>query len=237
MAETRGGSAATEQDHILLMIHSPSVRTPSHGPQGSVSSLLSSTSIGSSDETFMLQRLKSIKSYVDPKGEPEWEIINKKPPTNDSKQELAQKLKINTQELPPAESADNDSASSSPILTPLNAIRDPGCRILSPSGTKPAFSPAESTRTPLGDDKKNSHTTEAFDPEPIDPIPTVEVSIARSVSVSRGKKQMIVPIKPRSDRLTADERVMSRRAKTPQVTDAHHGHRHGNSQDVRIESI
>ncbi|KAK1140138.1 hypothetical protein N8T08_010615 [Aspergillus melleus] len=237
LAETRRGSSATEQDHVLLMVHSPAAKTSSHGPKDSVSSFLSSTSIGSDDETFMLQRLKSIRSYVDPKGEPEWEIINKKTPTNDSKQKLAQALTINTQELPPAEPVDNDSASSSPILTPLNAARDPGCRIISPSGSKPALSPAESTRMPLADDNKDFHATESFDPEPMDAIPTVEVSIARSVSVSRGKKQTIVPIKPRSDRLTPDERLMVRRARTPQVTDAHYGHRHGNSQDVRIESV
>ncbi|KAI9043235.1 uncharacterized protein KD926_004419 [Aspergillus affinis] len=237
VAETRRGSSATEQDHVLLMVHSPAAKPSSHGPKDSVSSFLSSTSIGSDDETFMLQRLKSIRSYVDPKGEPEWEIINKKSPTNDSRPKLAQALTINTQELPPAEPADNDSASSSPILTPLNAARDPGCRIISPSGSKPALSPAESARMPLADDNKDFHATESFDPEPMDAIPTVEVSIARSVSVSRGKKQTIVPIKPRSDRLTPDERLMARRARIPQVTDAHYGHRHGNSQDVRIESI
>ncbi|PLB44896.1 hypothetical protein P170DRAFT_415726 [Aspergillus steynii IBT 23096] len=237
MAETRRGSAATEKDHVLLMVHSPPAKSSSHGPQDSVSSFLSSTSIGSDDETFMLQRLKSIRSYVDPKGEPEWEILNKKSPTNESKPKLAQALTINTQELPPPEPADNDSASSSPILTPLNAARDPGCRIISPSGSKPAFSPAESARMPLGDDNKDLHATETFDAEPMDTIPTVEVSIARSVSVSRGKKQTIVPIKPRADRLTPDERLMVRRARTPQVTDAHYGHRHGNSQDVRIESV
>lgn len=122
-------------------------------------------------------------------------------------------------------------------MTPMNAARDPDCRIISPSGSKPAFSPAESARMPLGEDNKDFHVNEAFDAEPLDPIPTVEVSIARSVSVSRGKKQTIVPIKPRSDRLTPDERLMVRRAKTPQVTDAHYGHRHGNSQDARIESV
>jgi hypothetical protein len=85
---------------------------------------------------------------------------------------------------------------------------------------------------PLSDDNEDIEANEAMDP-----IPKVEVSIARSVSVSRGKKQVIVPIRPRAERLNPDERLVVRQAKTPQVRDAHHGHRHGNSQDARIETI
>lgn len=85
---------------------------------------------------------------------------------------------------------------------------------------------------PLSDDTEDIEAKEAMDP-----IPKVEVSIARSVSVSRGKKQVIVPIRPRAGRLNPNERLVVRQAKTPQVRDAQHGHRHGISQDVRIETI
>lgn len=68
-------------------------------------------------------------------------------------------------------------------------------------------------------------------------IPRVEVSVARSVSVARGKRQMIVPIGGRADQLDDEERIVQRRALTPQITDAHRGHRPGVSQELRIECL
>ncbi|THC94422.1 hypothetical protein EYZ11_006090 [Aspergillus tanneri] len=90
---------------------------------------------------------------------------------------------------------------------------------------------------PFSVDHKNLDSIPPIDAESVDPIPTVEVSIARSVSASKGRKQVIVPIKPRVDRLNPDDRTLSRKAKTPQVMDAHYGHRPGNSHDVKIETV
>lgn len=91
--------------------------------------------------------------------------------------------------------------------------------------------------------------------ESAEPSPPVEISIARSVSVSKGKKkQVLIPGALKNDRLTPNpantdgtddgktesqkerERILGTTGKTPQVTDVHHGHRPGNSQDVRIET-
>lgn len=242
-----------EQDHIFLMVHSPSLKSPSsHKTHQSVSSFISSTSsLAEIDEKQLLQTIKPVKSYVDPTEEPQWEIINKSPSseTGDLKQKLAQSLTINTRELP-SESASSGSASSSPILSPLNSVTE---KLISPAGSKSLVSPADSTRMPpsevVDDDDKDEEDddhdddhddldgTEPINAGSVSPLPRVEVSIARSVSVSKGKKQMIVPIRPRADRLSPDERLINRAAKTPQVMDAQYRHRHGNSQELRIESV
>ncbi|KAL4890567.1 hypothetical protein BDV59DRAFT_204279 [Aspergillus ambiguus] len=245
---THRDSSNNERDHIFLMVHSPSLKSPSsHKTQHSVSSFLSTASSwAENDEEDLLQKIKPVKSYVDPTEEPQWEIISKSPSsqTGEMKQKLAQSLTVNTRELA-SESVSNASASSSPILSPLNSATE---KLISPAGSKPAVSPADSTRMPLSeadeddnDDADEDHDildlTEPANRESISPLPKVEVSIARSVSVSKGKKQVIVPIGPKADRLSPDERLINRAAKTPQVMDAQYRHRHGNSQELRIESV
>ena len=74
-------------------------------------------------------------------------------------------------------------------------------------------------------------------PEPRRPIPRVEVSTARTVSVSRAKRQVLVPVSMRVDHLEPEERVVQRRPMTPQITDAHRGHRPGVSQELQIECL
>jgi hypothetical protein len=68
-------------------------------------------------------------------------------------------------------------------------------------------------------------------------IPTIEVSIARSISVSRGKRQMIVPVGARVDYLHSNERLIERRPMTPRITDVSFGHKHAVSQELQIESL
>ncbi|RHZ56421.1 uncharacterized protein CDV56_106994 [Aspergillus thermomutatus] len=235
-----------EPSHVLLRVQSPSIKSPkSHQTKNSVSSILSTVSMDSTEEERLLQKLKQTKIHVDTEQEPEWEIISKtttkssspspspiQNPTPSPRQRTPPlALTISTQNLLSAGSS--ISSAPSPRLTPINsAARDKTERIRSPIETLSALSPSSTTRMPLSDDNEDIESN-----EPMDPIPKVEVSIARSVSVSRGKKQVIVPIRPRTDRLSPDERLVVRRAKTPQVRDAHHGHRHGNSQDARIETI
>lgn len=116
------------------------------------------------------------------------------------------------------------------IMTPLSAS----------TGPKSGISPADSTRMPFVDAVEtldNAKEEPQPEPEAERPIPKVEVSIARSVSVSRAKRQIIVPIGERIDHLDPDERFVQRRPMTPQITDAHRGHRPGVSQDVRIECL
>ncbi|KAJ6115406.1 hypothetical protein N7486_001184 [Penicillium sp. IBT 16267x] len=65
----------------------------------------------------------------------------------------------------------------------------------------------------------------------------IEVSTARSISVSKGKRQMLVPIGTRVERLIPNERFIERRAMTPTITGVQYGHRHGISQELQIESM
>ncbi|PLN79658.1 hypothetical protein BDW42DRAFT_172452 [Aspergillus taichungensis] len=249
---------------------SPQKAPVSHKAQFSESSILTFTSLEEGDDKIILQGVKPVQNIKD---EPTWEFIQKNP-TQTTKQEIGATLKVNTQELPPPESEDINSAASSPILSPLSGVTvnkmtspSEGSKpAISPSGSskpaispsrsskpaispsvasKPGISPAGSARMPLADDNDSDNEDpkidfdldkdiETVNPEQL-PIPKVEVSIARSVSVSRGKKQIIVPIGPRTDRLNPDERLVDRKARMVRVTDGQHGHRHGNSQDVRIE--
>ncbi|KAJ5773710.1 hypothetical protein N7457_008606 [Penicillium paradoxum] len=129
------------------------------------------------------------------------------------------------------------SSRSSPARDKLDRIVTP---VSASSGPRSGVSPAESTRMPFADAVEPIDTAEE-DPEP-EPqversIPKVEVSIARSISVSRAKRQVIVPIGARIDHLDPDERFVQRRAMTPQITDVHRGHRPGVSQELRIECL
>lgn len=102
------------------------------------------------------------------------------------------------------------------------------------SDPKPRYSPVESTRVPLVD------TPEPLDSGEFSPTaPTLEISIARSVSMSRGKRQMLVPIAARVDHLNTYERFVDRKTLTPRITDVQygHGHRKAVSQQLQIESV
>ncbi|KAE8359781.1 hypothetical protein BDV27DRAFT_162318 [Aspergillus caelatus] len=251
-AESRKEDSSNEQDHILLMVRSDTIGC--HKPQDSVSSFISSTTIDSEDEKFILQKLKPVQTYIDPKGEPEWEMINKRKPSADetNPQKSTPALSLNTQELSP-EPANSESTASSPILSPLAAVQQ-RFSPLSPSDSNKSVSPADTIRMPLTNEvttEEEDKTTDEHEPadpnpaeepesdaeqeheeqeqEPADPLPTIEISIARSVSVSK-RKQVLVPVGRRPDRLTP-------RARTPQMVNGQYGHRHGNSQDARIESV
>ncbi|KAE8144462.1 hypothetical protein BDV25DRAFT_166782 [Aspergillus avenaceus] len=248
-AESRQEESTNEQSHVVVMLHSESASpTMGHRPQNSVSSYLSTTSIGSDDEKLLLQKLKPVQTYVDPKGEPEWEMVSRKSPTTETRPKLAP---LNTQELPP-EHASSASTASSPILSPLAAVSKKFSPTSPTNDNKTTASPAAAIRNPLIDeitsDKTNKDEAdppspahnEDDDPEPEpepETLPTIEISIARSVSVSKGRRQVIVPVGRRGDRLTPDDRAQSRMARTPRVMNGEHGHRHGNSQDARIESV
>jgi hypothetical protein len=145
---------------------------------------------------------------------------------------------------PPAK----DKITSSTTLSPpsaLSATQQKIDRIMSPASASPAprsgISPADSTRLPFADAdgaiEINEHEELVPEQEPPRAIPRVEVSTARSISVSRGKRQIIVPIGAKAEHFDPDERFVQRRALTPQIMDAHRGHRPGVSQELRIESF
>ncbi|CRL17434.1 unnamed protein product [Penicillium camemberti] len=160
--------------------------------------------------------------------------------TNDS---ARPHLRVQTEGRPQAST--NDMLSPSRSRSPpsaLNPTQSKIDRIMSPlsasTGPRSAVSPADSTRMPFTDAVETIETAEEEpEPEPRHPTPRIEVSTARSVSVSRAKRQVLVPIGMRIDHLDPEERVVHRRPMTPQITDAHRGHRPGVSQELRIECL
>ncbi|RAK76537.1 uncharacterized protein BO72DRAFT_510963 [Aspergillus fijiensis CBS 313.89] len=233
-AESHREDVSKDKSHLVLM--------------SSVSSFLSATSISSEDERLLLQKLKPVRSYVDER-EPEWEIINKKSPTTSEpvppippaipRPKAPATLTINTQVPPIRTSADSRSEASSPFSfvssakspnTPRSRTnlpaRSPTVSHASTSTTSATTTPIAARRFPLGDERKNASTSDLNKPLPTVEISIArsvsvsrgkEISIARSVSVSRGKKQMIVPIRPRLDRAntTATDRVVETRIARP----------------------
>lgn len=159
------------------------------------------------------------------------------------------RLTVQTEDRPQPPAKDMLSSSpshSSPSA--LNPTQNKIDRIMSPlsasTGPRSGVSPADSTRMPFADAVETLDTAEQepepepeLAPEPRRPIPKVEISMARTVSVSRAKRQVLVPIGMRIDHLDPEERVVQRRPLTPQITDAHRGHRPGVSQELRIECL
>ncbi|RAL11960.1 uncharacterized protein BO97DRAFT_443372 [Aspergillus homomorphus CBS 101889] len=243
VTESHHEDESKDESHLVLMVHSP----PSHKPQNSVSSSLSSTSIGSEDERVLLQKLNPARGYVDER-EPEWEIINKKSPTSSEpapppplptspptppaipRQKAHGTLTINTQVPPVRVGAGSGTSSPLSFVPSIKSPTTPRSRTnnnnmparsptVSQTSTASIASPAAAAaaaatarRFPLGDERKNASTSDLNKPPP-----TVEISIARSVSVSRGKKQVIVPIRPRLGRAntTATDRVVETRITRP----------------------
>ncbi|KAJ5330149.1 hypothetical protein N7452_010539 [Penicillium brevicompactum] len=156
------------------------------------------------------------------------------------------RLRVETEHRPAPPAKDILSSTSLSPLPTLNPTQAKIDRIMSPlsasTGPRSGISPSDSTRMPFVDAVETFEEPEEQEPEAepeteVRAIPRVEVSVARSVSVARGKRQMIVPIGGRADQLDDEERIVQRRALTPQITDAHRGHRPGVSQELRIECL
>ncbi|KAL4814742.1 hypothetical protein BDW67DRAFT_83978 [Aspergillus spinulosporus] len=211
----------------------------SHRPQASITSFLSATSIGSDDEPLLINKFERVRTYAGMK-ESSWGVShpNQTPVTMripSSETSKAKNLTIKTQELNSGSDSNSVSSAetysdtptvtsaSSPILSPLNTTISPSRdRNVATARTISNFPPPRTTSR-VGDNA---------------PIPTIEVSIARSVSVSRGKKQVLVPVRKRTPQLnSSNERLVVKQAKTPMVTAPAYGHRPGLSQDARIETV
>lgn len=156
------------------------------------------------------------------------------------------RLRVETENRPAPPAKDILSSTSLSPLPTLNPTQAKIDRIMSPlsasTGPRSGISPSDSTRMPFVDavetfEEPEEQELEAEPETEVREIPRVEVSVARSVSVARGKRQMIVPIGGRADQPDNEERYVQRRALTPQITDAHRGHRPGVSQELRIECL
>ncbi|KAL3481439.1 hypothetical protein BJX99DRAFT_219011 [Aspergillus californicus] len=214
--------ASSEASEETLTAQSPPEKA-SHRTQASVTSFLSSTSIDSDDEPLLIHEIEPVRTYagMDP---PRWDSLNRKPPAvaEITPETSTKKLTINTRELR-ADSA-STSSTTSPILSPLDSIRT--ATSVSPTAANKGSPGPPNFPTPP---RSRTHSPEQHQ------IPTIEVSIARSVSVSKGKRQMLVPVRTRPGQFNINERLVPRQARTPQVMGGQSGHRPGFSQDVHIE--
>ncbi|KAL4932463.1 uncharacterized protein BDV17DRAFT_196728 [Aspergillus undulatus] len=251
---TQGSLANQSQETLLAQRNlSPDIHPKaSHRSQGSVTSFLSSTSIGSNDEPLLIHKIEPVRTYAGMK-EPNWVMVNRNPPTpSQSDSPSKKKLTINTREIHSRSDSTSSSEStltstslvssaSSPILSPLNTTRTGASPPRTQNGLdtnsqgpaqnpKPISFPPPRTSSRTNDQSPSSnHSHKASNSQT--EIPTIEVSIARSVSVSKGKKQMLVPVRTRAPTFNLSQ------AKTPQVSGPQVGHRPGLSQDARIEMV
>lgn len=147
--------------------------------------------------------------------------VNKPRPAKDEAPNLSESAPANefTRGIPKGK---QESFEYEPYEKPTSAAPDPNLQ----------HGPAEPIRIPLV-----SEPEEITLEEPIEPNPTIEVSTARSISVKRSKRQVLVPIGARVDHLSSDERFVDRRALTPTVMDVRCGHKHAVSQELQIESL
>ncbi|KAL4752001.1 hypothetical protein BDW72DRAFT_212284 [Aspergillus terricola var. indicus] len=212
----------------------------SHRPQASITSFLSATSIGSDDEPLLIHKFEPVRTYAGMK-KPSWGVSHPKhapvtmtvPSSENSTK--AKDLTVKTREL--HSGSDSNSVSSAETYSDTPTVT---------SASSPILSPLSTTMSPPRDRNVATARTISTLPPPQTtsqtgdnaPIPTIEVSIARSVSVSKGKKQVLVPVRKRTPHLnSSNERLVVREAKTPMVTAPAYGHRPGLSQDARIETV
>ncbi|KAL6238284.1 hypothetical protein BDW75DRAFT_33538 [Aspergillus navahoensis] len=212
----------------------------SHQPQASITSFLSATSIDSDDEPLLIDKFEPVRTYAGMK-EPSWAVShsNHAPVTitapSSEFSTKARNLTVKTRELHSGSDSNSVSSTETYPYTPTVT-----------SASSPVLSPLSTTRTPPSD--RNEATTRIVPtlspPRTTSrggnnaPIPTIEVSIARSVSVSNGRKQVLVPVRKRTPQLNSSkERLVVRQVKTPVVTAPAYGHRPGLSQDASIETV
>lgn len=139
---------------------------------------------------------------------------------------------------PPAKDARRKLSESVSINDPTNRFTEMTHEItespeeVAPPAPSPDPQPAPTKPIPLVTEPE-----EITAEEQSEPLPTIEVSTARSVSVKRSKRQMLVPIGARIDHLNSNERYVDRRALMPRIMDVRPGHKHAVSQELRIESL
>lgn len=169
-----------------------------------------------------------------------------------------------------AEYANTESPASSPVLSPLDRLISPSKRVspVSPKTTprtlftKTAESNENQNQTEgKGESDEKTKEVELAEPSPnfasegAESSPKIEISIARSVSVSKGEKKQVniaggskndrlAPVSAEARNARADktesqverDRILGTKGKIARITDAYRGHRHGNSHDVQIET-
>ncbi|KAL1962466.1 hypothetical protein VTN77DRAFT_9667 [Rasamsonia byssochlamydoides] len=215
--------------------------------------------LSSASEAAILKS-KPTKSYVDEREEPVWEMVTTKRTESPESMTLSSSSAKSTpattpEDIPPMTPPKDYPPSGGQVIPSLDATREKVDRVMSPSSrrnqptttTATTSSPKTGDKTP--EPAKESGSPDDVSESPMDrprapsiseiATPTIEISIARSVSLSRGHKRTVVPLKPRQDQLkTADERlVVGSQPLVPTVVDVRRAHEPEKSQDVLIETV
>ncbi|KAJ5594720.1 uncharacterized protein N7459_000928 [Penicillium hispanicum] len=162
------------------------------------------------------------------------------PPARDISSSASSSMSLSSSSLPSSSSSSSSRTPRTPRTpkTPktskMNPIQEvfelPASPVTMSAGPKSGVSPSGSARMPFTTER------EVEPDEPPAPIPRIELSTAKSVSVSKDKRQMLVPIGARVDHFHPNERLVDRKGLTPQITDVHR-HKHGMSQELQIETM
>ncbi|KAF7713956.1 Uncharacterized protein PECH_000742 [Penicillium ucsense] len=126
------------------------------------------------------------------------------------------------------------NTNSSSLSTQSHQAHSPTINIRAPSPHSAGSSGILSPRMPLATDPDEIDEEET---EQSSKLPVVEVSIARSVSVSRAKRQILVPVGARVDTLLPKERVVERGPMMPRIMDTSIRSKHAVSQHLQVESF
>jgi hypothetical protein len=209
--------SAAKKDHVFLMVQTP----------GATQATCSTTSFDAQtdDETVWL-RMKTIKNPE----EPVWPMVMG---TSDNG---PMSLKAN----PVARGSDSVRTVRSPedIVTPrkvntyLHATVEKVDDIMGHNRTT-----ANTMVTPVDLNTPDSAAPDISAEDFAADTPKVEVSIARSISVSRGQKQKLVPLGGRQDRIGPDERLVDKQPLVPMLVDVRRGHHYEKSRNVLIETV
>ncbi|KAJ6023764.1 hypothetical protein N7540_004561 [Penicillium herquei] len=151
---------------------------------------------------------------------------------------LTVKTKLESLPAPPPAPPAKDKTSSQPASPAVPAKDLPRELVPRISSAAIVASPLSMTSSPLqklASPVITEREIKSPRPRTNKKLPKIELSTARSISVSKGKKQVLVPISARVEQ-NPNERFVDRRAMTPTITDAH-GHRHVASQELQIESM
>ncbi|KAJ5272893.1 hypothetical protein N7478_008018 [Penicillium angulare] len=158
-------------------------------------------------------------------------------PTDKARPAPIVKSSHKTPPKPPAKDSTSVSHKPSPTNIPIKSkSMDDVSRINSPAKIAPQLTVRTPSKIAAGlvITEREIKSPESYTNKK---LPKIEVSTARSISVSKGRKQMLVPIASRVDQLHPSERLVERRAMTPTITDVQYGHRHAVSQELQIESM
>ncbi|EEP77955.1 predicted protein [Uncinocarpus reesii 1704] len=221
--------------------HKPPFQYPLETSESSDSVSYLSTAPSEIDDGFSDEDHETIKLCIKPpeQNEPMWEMVTPGPNPPRSTHETLQKLiskepVLNATEIKtPLDSKPNLSNTLAPPPIPLPFQQSlHSARNTKNSGVTDSTSPGVS-KTKSGQVDFHRYTSSIN--SDIDDFQTVEVSIAKSISVSK-RKHILVPIGGKSSAFRSNERLVERRVATPTAEVLHKGHRYEKSRAAVLEN-